>query len=158
MVIDYDLLHVVPPMSAPDFIRESGLSAEGDVLGWVDVDKHTTQHTSHPDIFALGDASSLPTSRTGAAIRKQAPVLVHNVIKHLEGVAPSDAWRQYGGYTACPLITGFGKVVLAEFDYTGKPTPSFPIDPTKERWSMYLLKKYGLPRIYWNWMLKGRTF
>ena len=61
------------------------------------------------------------------------------------------------GYTSCPIVTGYGKLVLAEFDYEGKPQETFPIDQSKERLSMYLLKAYALPRLYWHGMLRGRA-
>jgi sulfide:quinone oxidoreductase len=146
----YDLLHVVPPQSAPEFIKNSPLA---DKDGWVEVDKFTLQHPRFPEIFALGDASSLPTSRTGAAIRKEAPVLVANLLSHLKGL-PLKA--KYNGYTSCPLVTGVGRAIIAEFDYDGKPMETFPFDQAKERWSMWILKAYILPKIYWYGMLKGR--
>jgi sulfide:quinone oxidoreductase len=151
VVMNYDLLHVTPPMSAPDFVKRSPLAS---AAGWVEVDKQTLQHVRFPDIFALGDASSLPTSKTGAAIRKQAPVLVENLLAHMRGEACS---ATYDGYTSCPLVTGYGRLILAEFDYDGKPSETFPFNQAKERRSMYLLKKYVLPRLYWDGMLRGRA-
>jgi len=149
-ILTYAMLHVVPPQRAPDVVRDSPLA---DAAGWVAVDKHTLQHVRYPDVWALGDASSLPTSRTGAAIRKQAPVLVDNLVAYRAGVALP---ARYDGYASCPLITGYGKLVLAEFDYDGKPTESFPFDQSQERYSMWALKAYGLPEMYWNGMLRGR--
>lgn len=151
VVIPFDMLHVSPPQSAPDFIRQSPLADEA---GWCAADKHTLQHPRHPNIFALGDASSLPTSRTGAAVRKEAPVVVANLLAHRAG-QPLTA--HYNGYTSCPLVTRYGRMVLAEFDYDGNPVESFPFNQAKERYSMWLLKKYGLPLLYWNGMLKGRA-
>lgn len=148
--LHYDLLHVSPPQSSPDFIKRSPL-ANAD--GWVDVDKKTLQHNRYKNIFSLGDASSLPTSKTGAAIRKQAPVLVKNLIAAING---KPLVANYDGYTSCPLVTGYGRLVMAEFDYDLKPTETFPIDQSKERLSMYLVKKYLLPEIYWHGMLRGR--
>lgn len=150
-VFPYDLLHVVPPQSAPDFVKRSPLA---NAAGWVEVDKYTLQHTRYPDVFALGDASSLPTSRTGAAIRKQAPVLVENLMAYRQG-RPLTA--SYDGYASCPLVTGYGKLILAEFDYDGTPCESFPFDQAQERYSMWALKAYGLPELYWNGMLRGRA-
>jgi sulfide:quinone oxidoreductase len=149
--IEYAMIHVTPPQGPPDVIRDSPLA---DGAGWVNVDKYTLQHPEYPNVFSLGDASSLPTSKTGAAIRKQAPVLVHNLLAAMAGQAPS-TFKRYDGYASCPLVTGYGKLVLAEFDYELKPAPSFPFDTTKERWSMYQLKRYGLPAMYWHGMLKG---
>jgi sulfide:quinone oxidoreductase len=148
--IPYSMLHIVPPMSAPDFIKSSSLA---DAQGWVDVDKFTMQHNRFKNVFSLGDCSSLPTSRTGAAIRKEAPVLVENIVEFLYKKTLS---HKYDGYSSCPLVTSRGKVILAEFDYDGKPAETFPFDQSKERWSMWLLKAYLLPKLYWNGMLKGR--
>ncbi len=145
------MIHVTPPMSAPDFIKASPLA---NAAGWVDVDKSTLQHVRYPNVFSLGDASSLPTSKTGAAIRKQAPVLVENLLAFRgDGKTP----RSYDGYTACPLVTGYGKLILAEFDYDGTPRETFPFDQSKERRSMYLLKAYGLPALYWHGIMPGRA-
>ncbi len=147
----YDMIHVTPPMGPPAFIASSPLA---DVNGWVDVDNDTLQHLRYPNVFGLGDSSNLPTSKTGAAIRKQAPVLVRN-LKSLKGGKPLTA--KYNGYTSCPIVTGYGSMMLAEFDYDGNPAESFPINQAKERRSMWLLKKYGLPVLYWSGMLKGRA-
>ena len=147
--VDYDMIHVTPPQSAPDFVKSSKLA---NAAGWVDVDKATLQHLNFKNIFSLGDASSLPTSKTGAAIRKQAPVVVANLLSAIEKKA-LDA--NYNGYTSCPIVTGYGKLVLAEFDYNNQPMETFPFDQSKERWSMYQLKKHLLPWLYWNKILKG---
>ncbi|MCL6489512.1 MAG: NAD(P)/FAD-dependent oxidoreductase [Alicyclobacillus mali] len=149
MALDFDLLHVVPPMSAPDVIKQSPLANEA---GWVDVDKFTLQHVRYPNVFSLGDCSSLPTSKTGAAIRKQVPVLVHNLTAYLAN-RPVEA--EYHGYTSCPLVTGYGRLILAEFDYSHEPEETFPFDQGQERFSMYVLKKSFLPVLYWDGMLKG---
>lgn len=151
VVKKFDMLHAVPPMSSPDFIKQSLIA---DKEGWVDVDKYTTQHNTFKNIFSLGDASSLPTSRTGAAIRKEAPVLVENLISYMDG-KPLNA--KYDGYSSCPIVTGYGSLILAEFDYDGNPVETFPFDQAQERYSMYLLKLYGLPLLYWEGMLKGRA-
>lgn len=149
----FDMIHVTPPQSAPDFLKNSSLT-DGTPGGWISVNKDTLQHTQHANIFAIGDASNLPTSKTGAAIRKQAPVLVANLLRAIQK-QPID--QAYNGYTACPLVTGYGKLVMAEFDYNKKPEMSFPIDQTQEHYSMWFLKKHLLPRMYWAMILKGRA-
>ncbi len=151
LALQYDMIHVTPPQGPPDFIASSPLADAG---GWVDVDQYTLQHRRYENVFALGDCANLPTSKTGAAIRKQAPVVVNNLQALLAGDAPA---ARYSGYTSCPLVTGYGKLVLAEFDYDKQPEETFPFDQAKERYSMYLLKKYGLPLLYWQGMLKGRA-
>lgn len=152
LVLRYDLLHVTPPQSAPDFVKTSKLAQAGEA-GWVDVDKHTLQHVRYPNVFSLGDASSLPCSKTGAAIRKQSPVLVENLLA-LRAGRPLAA--RYDGYASCPLVTGYGKVILAEFGYDGAIMETFPFDQAKERYSMYALKAHALPNLYWHGMLRGR--
>ncbi|MCY0889189.1 MAG: FAD/NAD(P)-binding oxidoreductase [Alicyclobacillaceae bacterium] len=147
--VQYDMIHVTPPMSAPDFIKKSPL-ANAD--GWVSVDKFTLQHTAFSNVFGIGDSSSLPTSKTGAAIRKQAPALVHNLLSLMRS---EPMVNEYDGYTSCPLVTGYGSLILAEFDYNLEPDETFPFDQGQERFSMYLLKKEMLPIIYWDGMLKG---
>lgn len=153
--LSYDLLHTVPPQSAPDWIKRSELADPENPAGYVQVDKHTLQHVRFPEVFALGDAGSTPNSKTGAAIRKQAPVLVTNLLASLKG---KELTASYGGYASCPLTTSRSTMLLAEFDYSMKPTPSFPmIDTTKERKDMWYLKRHGLPALYWNAILKGRA-
>ncbi|MCA9822604.1 MAG: NAD(P)/FAD-dependent oxidoreductase [Dehalococcoidia bacterium] len=151
VVIKYDFLHATPRQSAPDFVRNSALA---NAAGWVDVDKETLQHVRYANVFSLGDASGLPTSKTGAAIRKQAPILVKNLVSSLLG---QELGAKYDGYTSCPLVTGYGRLVLAEFNYELEPQETFPFDQSKERRSMYLLKKLVLPRMYWHGILKGRA-
>jgi sulfide:quinone oxidoreductase len=148
--VNFSMIHVTPPQSAPDFIRNSPLA---NAAGWVDVDRYTLQHNKFKNVFSLGDAASLPTSRTGAAVRKQAPVLVQNLLAAMQG-KPMEA--RYNGYTSCPIITGYGKLMLAEFDYNNQPTETFPFNQAKERWSMFMLKRYILPWLYWNEILPGR--
>jgi sulfide:quinone oxidoreductase len=150
LLIPYDMAHVTPPQGAPAVVKQSALA---DAAGWVEVNKATLQHTRFPNVFSLGDASSLPTSRTGAAVRAQAPVLVANLLAAIDSRAGSGS---YGGYAACPIPTGYGKLLLCEFDYDLKPQPTFPLlDGTKEQRAYYWLKRYGLPALYWNAMLKG---
>lgn len=166
----FDMIHVTPPQSAPDFIKDSPLSIlEIDAnsgtpcmpgqhtpsfMGWVDVDKHTLQHKRYPNIFSCGDVANTPNAKTGAAIRKQVPVLVNNLL-HVKSGGQLDA--KYTGYGSCPLVTGYGKLVLAEFDYDNNPMETFPFDQSKERWSMWMLKTKVLPWMYWNRILQGRA-
>lgn len=153
--IDYDFLHATPPQSAPDWIKQTPLADPASPFGYVQVDKHTLQNANWKNVFALGDAANLPTSKTGAAIRKQAPVLVANLLATMHGQTLSG---HYDGYTSCPLVTSRNRMLLAEFDYDLKRTPTIPlINTLKPRYDMWLLKRYGLPAMYWNLMLKGRT-
>jgi sulfide:quinone oxidoreductase len=155
LTLPYDVMHLVPPQSAPDWIKKGPLADPNNPAGYVEIDKHTMQHTRYANVFSLGDAGSSPNSKTGAAIRKQAPVVAANLISVMNGRPPT---ASYGGYASCPLTTARRKMLLAEFDYTMKPTPSIPvIDTLKERTDMWYLKRYGLPFLYWNLMLRGRA-
>lgn len=156
--IHFDMMHLAPPQASPEFIANSELSTPE---GWLSVDDKTMQHKKYKNIFGLGDVAQLPTAKTGAAIRKQVPVVVENVLKMIE--SDSLSAHQYDGYSSCPLVTGYGKMVLAEFDYSKefKPDPKlkkFPLmisDSSQEHWRLWILKKYLLPYLYWNKMMKG---
>jgi sulfide:quinone oxidoreductase len=155
MTQDFDMIHVVPPQKAPDFIQVSPLA---DAAGWVDVDKATLRHKTHADIFALGDVANTPNAKTAAAARKQAPVVAHNVLASLE---KAQGEASYDGYGSCPLTVERGKIVLAEFLYGGKVAPSFPtwlINGKRPSRLAWLLKERVLPPLYWRAMLKGREW
>lgn len=149
--LHFDMLHAVPPMTAPEVVANSPLAGEGPG-GWAAADQQTLQHPGWPNVFCLGDVAKLPTSKTAGAVRGEAPIAAANLIAQLEG-RPLTA--HYDGYTVCPLITGYNRTLMAEFNYENKPVSSFLVDPTKERWSMYLMKTKMLPWLYWNRMLPG---
>jgi sulfide:quinone oxidoreductase len=151
----FDLLHVCPPQTAPDFVRESELA---DAAGWIDVDPASLRHARFDNIFALGDAISAPNAKTAAAVRKQAPVVAENLCRSLAGNASLVA---YDGYGSCPLTVERGKVVLAEFGYGGRLQPTVPKwlnDGTRPTRAGWLLKAKLLPPIYYDLMLKGREW
>lgn len=153
----FGMLHLAPPQAAPEFIRNSPLANE---KGWMDVDIHTLQSKKFPNVFGFGDVADLPTAKTGAAIRKQIPVVVHHLLILIQ--KGEIGTKQYNGYSSCPLVTGYGKMVLAEFDYEGNFTPDpqlkkmFITDSSKELLRLWWLKKHILPYLYWNKMLKGK--
>jgi len=150
--VKYDILHVVPKQGTGDFLKKSKLV---DNDGFVDVDKHTLQHTKYANIFSLGDASNIPTSKTVSAISKQAPVVVAN-IQALRANKPLQA--KYGGYTACPIVTSNHEVILAEFlgpGYGSQRRETFPFDQRKPRRSMFYLKRDFFPDIYFRGLIKG---
>ena len=155
--IPFDMLHLAPPQRPPDFVLESQLVNDA---GWLDVDHNSMQHTKFPNIFGLGDVAALPTAKTGAAIRKQVPIVVENIKRLIQH--QKDLNATYDGYSSCPLITGYGKMVLAEFDYDNNFTPDpklkqmLVFNSAKEHWRLWMLKKYGLPYLYWNKMMKGK--
>ena len=156
ITMNYDMLHIAPPQVAPKFIRDSELV---NAAGWLDVNINTLQHVKYPNIFGLGDVAALPTAKTGAAIRKQVPVLIANLLHLIKDHQLSI--KTYDGYSSCPLVTGYGKMILAEFNYKNEFTPDpklkqiLVFDSTKEDWRLWMLKKYGLPYLYWNKMMKG---
>lgn len=151
----FDMIHVVPPQQAPDFIRASKLV---DGAGWVDVNQDTLQHKVYKNIYALGDVTNCPNAKTAAAARKQAPVVATNVIFDLN---KGNQRAAYDGYGSCPLTVERGKIVLAEFGFGGRLLPSFPrwfINGQKPSRLAWILKERILPPIYWWAMLKGREW
>jgi len=149
----FDFLHVTPPMSAPDFVKNSPLA---NAAGFISVDKETCQHVEYPNVFSLGDCSSLPTSKTYSAISSEAPVVVHNVLSSLIGRGEA-APAAYDGYTACPILAGDGKLMLAEFNgYTMEPMPTFwPLDQSKTSRLFYFMKRFVFEQVYWHLMPLG---
>lgn len=155
VTVDFDMIHVCPPQSAPDFIRVSPLA---DAAGWVDVDQATLRHKSFDNVWSLGDVMNAPNAKTAAAARKQAPVVADNIAADIAGRSPVAA---YDGYGSCPLTVERGKIVLAEFGYGGVLKPSFPsflVDGTKPTRAAWFLKEKMLPPIYWQAMLKGKEW
>mmetsp|Transcript_89959 Transcript_89959/g.188082 ORF Transcript_89959/g.188082 Transcript_89959/m.188082 type:complete len:874 (+) Transcript_89959:180-2801(+) len=153
---EFDFLHVTPPMSAPSFLANSGLT---NAAGYVDVDKETCQHTKYDNVFALGDCSALPTSKTYSAIASQAPVVVHNITNKLQP-KPGSKQAAYSGYTACPVLVGDSKLMLAEFNgYTMEPAMTFkPLDQRIPTVPFYLMKRFIFEEVYWHFMPIGRWF
>tara|TARA_R110002126_G_scaffold70082_3_gene176652 strand:+ start:1881 stop:3554 length:1674 start_codon:yes stop_codon:yes gene_type:complete len=153
--MEFDMMHVCPPQTAPDFIRVSPLA---DAAGWVDVDQATLRHKTYDNVWSLGDVMNAPNAKTMAAARIQAPIVAENIVADMRGGSPV---AQYNGYGSCPLTVERGKIVLAEFGYGGTMLPSFPkaiIDGTKPSRAAWFLKEKLLPPIYWQGMLKGREW
>ncbi|XP_014669354.1 PREDICTED: sulfide:quinone oxidoreductase, mitochondrial-like [Priapulus caudatus] len=146
----YDFLHVVPPMSAPDCVRNNKDIV--DAAGWLDVDKDTLQHKKFANIFGIGDCTNLPTSKTAAAVACQIGIVKRNLLQVMAGDKPTSV---YNGYTSCPIVTGNQKCIFAEFDYNAQPMETFPFNQAKERRSMYIMKKDIIPYVYFHVMLKG---
>ncbi|UPL00160.1 hypothetical protein LCI18_011094 [Fusarium solani-melongenae] len=150
----FDFLHVVPKMGPHAFVKNSALANEA---GYVDVDDNTTRHKKFANVWSAGDASSLPTSKTAAAVISESPVLVSNLLRAMEGKEPEPA---YDGYTSCPLPTEYGKLMLAEFKYGGIPKETFGdmlgIDQAVPRRSFYYMKKDFFPWVYFKYHVKGQ--
>jgi sulfide:quinone oxidoreductase len=155
VIKQFDMIHVVPPQKSPDFIRTSPLA---DAAGWIEIDQSSMRHKRFANIFGLGDAGSTPNAKTAAAVRKQAPVVAHNVLAALGKLKGAAV---YDGYGSCPLTVERGKIVMAEFLYGGKLAPTFPlwmIEGTRPSRAAWMLKEHVLPGVYWNGMLKGREW
>ncbi len=153
----YDFLHVVPPMRAPDAVKNSDLAwQEGPFAagGWLEVDKTTLQHRRYPNVFGIGDINGTPRGKTAATVKKSAPIVAHNLVETIAGRTPD---QSFDGYTSCPMIVREGSAMLIEFDYEGKLTPSLPlIDPLQESYMAWLMKTYMLKPAYVA-VLKGRV-
>ncbi|XP_016966902.1 sulfide:quinone oxidoreductase, mitochondrial [Drosophila biarmipes] len=147
---EYSMLHVTPPMTAPDVVANCKQLVTP--TGFVDVHQMTLQHNKYSNVFSIGDSACTPNSKTAAAAAAQSPVVFKNLIAAIAGKPPTDI---YDGYSSCPIVTGYSSCILAEFDYTLTPVETFPIDQAKERYSMFFMKKELMPVLYWQLMMKG---
>ena len=152
----YDVLHAVPPQSAPDWLAGTGLAAPGDPGGFVEVDPLTLRHPRFPDVWALGDAAATTNSKSGGALRNQTTAVAKNLVAAREG---KPLPQTYDGYSVCPFVVSRSTVVFAEFDDRYRPKPTIPgwKGLAKERRITYLADRYVLPWVYWNLILQGRA-
>jgi sulfide:quinone oxidoreductase len=155
VALDYDMIHVIPPMSAPQAVRNSPLpwqSGANAADGWIEVSPESLRSPRYPNVFAVGDVAGVPRGKTAASVKFQVPVAVDHMIAAANGLASP---KIYNGYTSCPLVTGLGKAMLIEFDYAGNLTPSFPfIDPLQELWISWFIEEKALLGTY-RAMLRG---
>ncbi len=154
----YDFINVIPPMRAPDAVRNSPLPwKEGPWAadGWIEVDRHNLRHKRFANVFAVGDVAGVPKGKTAASVKWQVPVAVDHLVASLAGKTSS---ASYNGYTSCPLITRLGRAMLVEFDYQDNLTPSFPgvVAPLEELWVSWVMKTMALKPTYLA-MLRGRA-
>jgi sulfide:quinone oxidoreductase len=154
--VTYDVLHAVPPQSAPDWLKATTLPAAGDPAGFVEVDPETLRHARYPNVWSLGDAAATRNSKSGGALRKQTLVLAKNLSHVLQGKTPEDA---YDNYSVCPFTVSRSTVVFAEFDDDYRPKPTIPFWPglARERRLAWIFDRHILPWVYWNLILKGRA-
>lgn len=152
-IIDYRMLHLVPPFRGQPWVEGSNLSGDGQ-HGLVDIDPRTLRHREHTSIWAAGDGAAIDTDSSGGGLRKQITVLIDNLLAARAGRELSS----YDGYTVAPVTMDAHRLVAAEFDRTGSLTPSLPsfLDPLKARRSAWLFDRYGLPLSYWKMILRGR--
>ena len=154
----YDFIHVIPPMRAPEPIRNSPLPWQTGAWaaeGWLEVDKGTLRHLRYPNVFGVGDIAGVPKGKTAASVKWQVPVAVDHLVAQIAG---GKSQALYTGYTSCPLITRLGRAMLVEFDYRNNLVPSFPgvIAPLEELWVTWVMKTMALKPTYVS-MLRGRT-
>jgi len=149
----YDFIHIVPPMGASQALVDSKLGwQKGTAKGWLEVDQETLQHRRYPNVFGIGDVCGIPLGKTGGTARHQGPIVVENLVSHLEGKAIKE---KFDGYTVCPLKVAYGEIVMAEFNYDGlAPTMPF-LDPAQPRMFWWAFDIYMLKPMYWYLMLKG---
>lgn len=154
-LLNYDLLHAVPPQSAPDWLKNTPLPAPGDAGGFVEVDGRTLRHPRYPNVWSLGDAAGTTNSKSGGAIRKQAKVVAANLLAVRDG---REAAQHYDGYSECPFTLTRGTAFFAEFDAQYQPMKSFPVlRMAKERRWQWVVDRWIFPQIYWHLILKGRA-
>lgn len=149
VVMEYDFIHIVPPMSPPDALKDSELLNEA---GWLDVDQFTLQHKRFSNVFGIGDVNGIPMGKTGGSARKHGPVITENLLAVMKGETPKE---KFDGYTVCPLKTEYGKILMAEFNYKG-PAPTIPfLAIEKPRWLWWVFDLYMLEPMYKHLMLRG---
>ena len=156
--IGYDFINVVPPMRAPEAVRNSPLRWQEGAFaadGWMEVDKGNLQHRRFANVFGVGDVAGVPKGKTAASVKWQVPVAVDHLVAAIEGKKSS---LIYSGYTSCPLITRLGRAILVEFDYQDNLVPSFPgvIAPLEELWISWVMKTMALKPTYIA-MLRGNA-
>jgi sulfide:quinone oxidoreductase len=147
----YEMLHVCPPQASPEALKKSKLADPAN--GFLNVDKHSLQHVVYKNVFGIGDCTNVPTAKTAAAVASQSGLLRKNLTKAMKG--DENLLKTYDGYTSCPLVIGYNKCILAEFDFYGNPLETFPVDQGIPRTSMYMLKAHMMPSIYWEGLVKG---
>jgi len=142
--VPYDLLIMVPPHRGAKVVEDSGL---GDRGGWLPTDKFTLRTKAHPDIFALGDCTDIPVSKSGAAAHFQAKVIAENIVADLRG---EPATAKYDGHVMCYCDAGYHKGISMSFDYEHPPVPP-PL--SLKDW----MGKRLLNRVYWMLVPTGRV-
>jgi sulfide:quinone oxidoreductase len=155
--VPFDVLTIVPMNKGADFIGTSGL---GDDMNFVPVDKHTLQHEKYKNIFALGDAAALPTSKAGSVAHFSSEILFENM---MSAIANRPLAAHFDGHSNCYIETGYGKGALIDFNYDIEPLPgAFPLPIIGP---FGLLKNTRLNHFgkmmfkwaYWNLLLAGKS-
>ncbi len=140
----YDLAIIVPPHRGQQLIDASGL---GDAGGWIPTDRFTLRHRDHERIFAMGDATDLPISKSGSTAHFEAPVIASRIASLVKGTTPKDT---YAGRVMCFLETGDGRATALRFDYQHPPVPPRPS-------FVWHAAKWMFNRAYWLTVPQGRV-
>ncbi len=154
--VPYDLLVTIPINMGAEVIERSGM---GDELNHVPVDKHTLVSPDYDNVFALGDAAALPTSKAGSVAHFAVEVFVENFVRYIEGL---EMREKFDGHSNCYIESGFGKGILIDFNYDVEPLPGkFPLpgigpfsllqESEMNHWGKMMFRW-----IYWNVLLKGK--
>ena len=154
--LDFDLLVTVPLHGGAAYVERSpGL---GDALGFVPTDRRTLQTNARENVFALGDATDLPTSKAGSVTHFEAEVLADNIARYLAG---GELEAEYDGHANCFVETGFHKAVLIDFNYETEPLPGhypFPVGlPLLRESTLNHFGKLAFQWVYWHALLPGRS-
>ena len=154
--IGYDLLVTIPAHGGAPYVERSpGL---GDPLGFVPVDRATLQSRAAPNVFAIGDAADVPTSKAGSVTHFEGEAVAMNVQRHLER---DDLTGFYDGHANCFVETGFHRALLIDFDYEHEPLPGRFPDPYLGPFPLLAesrlnhLAKLAFQPLYWNVLLPG---
>jgi sulfide:quinone oxidoreductase len=153
--VPFDVLVTIPTNKGDEVIARSGL---GDELNFIPTDKHTLQAEGYDNIFVIGDATNLPSSKAGSVAHFEADILFQNFLDVIEGRKPS---AKFDGHANCFIESGFGKGILIDFNYDTEPLPGkFPlpgIGPFSllEETQMNHFGKVLFRWMYWNFLLKG---
>jgi sulfide:quinone oxidoreductase len=154
--VEYDMLVTIPVNMGAPFVAAAGI---GDELRHVRVDPGTMQSLTYPNIFAVGDAASLPTSKAGSVVHFSMDTLIPNLIDHLEGRLPT---HRFDGHANCYIETGYGKAMLIDFNYETEPYPGkYPLpgvgpfslldESEMNHWGKLMFKW-----MYWHLLLRGK--
>ena len=149
--LPYDLFHAVPSFDYCSFLPRELLNEKN----LIDVNKYTLQHVRYPNIFALGDSSSIPVFKTAASIMYQSPILANNVGRYLD---KNTNLFHYDGHSICPILIKRGKAVFAETVYESKPVSRFLSNPVSASRMYYFAEVRLMKYIYLDMAINGRWY
>lgn len=153
VTLEYDFIHITPPMSAVDSLVASPLGwQKGNAKGWLEVDMETLRHKRYPNVFGIGDTCGIPLGKTGGSARHHALVVAENLVSVMKNQKPT---ALFDGYTVCPIKTEYGKIMMVEFNYDGLSPTFSSLHPSEPMWMWWALDLYALKPMYRYLMLNG---